>query len=390
MSSMDFNSFEELKKELDSIDFSFEDSYNKHIQHSMHFRKHYFNKKQNFCNSIPKDLVFIYLDLNIWIHFRDILLNKSKDIIWNKIYKISKELVNKKKVSFLISTPLYLELEKQEDNNLRLSIIQLMHELSMGITIEYPFDLIYNEILFCLFDILKKDYPNPQFQYNKSNFILGLPLIENKNNLKEFNALNNLLIDLFYHMTFDYYYKNFLNKHKNEDSLTKRYKKLSEKLNVDLTSKDGVRNNDFNQVLLDEFGGQINASRTFINNAIYDFYKYFYPEAKETQQEIDSSNFINMFYNLKKYNKLNNYLPTLQINAELHTIFRTSKNRKFSQNHLFDFKHGAIAIPYCDYFFTDGPFATMLKNKPLNYSKRFNTIIENEPNIILDMLNELL
>jgi hypothetical protein len=46
--------------------------------------------------------------------------------------------------------------------------------------------------------------------------------------------------------------------------------------------------------------------------------------------------------------------------ATLHAAFRAEKNRRFTANDIFDFRHAAAALPNCQAFFTEGKLARLL------------------------------
>ena len=63
---------------------------------------------------------------------------------------------------------------------------------------------------------------------------------------------------------------------------------------------------------------------------------------------------------------------------------------KLSPNDISDFQHAAVAVPYFDTLFCDDGMASMLKDKPLEFGKIYNTDIISRPNEIRDYLVRLL
>jgi hypothetical protein len=372
----------QLLEDLEKTGFFWKEVAERHRSSDEDYPSYYERRKREFRQSIPPTTK-IYLDLNIWIHFRDTILKREKDGIWNAILHQAKVLVDQRKALFVISTPLFLEVQKQPDPKLRNLIYDLMGFLSQGVAITNHHDLIYEEALFTLYSLLTMEPPHHLFQFDSAALVLGIDFA-NSNSL-DLTSLNKLLVDMFYHMSFSFYCKQFIESPDGKFTMDS-FQILSEKLNLDLQSKEGVRADDFDAVLREEFGGVLRAALHQVNRAIFDFYNTVNPNSTETFDDIVASPLSNMFYNIFDYQKLGNMMPSLQITAGLHAVFRTSNSRKYKQNHLFDFRHGESALPYCDFFFTDGPFAQLLNDKPLEYSQRFNTVVESNPEKIHSIL----
>ncbi len=56
---------------------------------------------------------------------------------------------------------------------------------------------------------------------------------------------------------------------------------------------------------------------------------------------------------------------------------------------MLDFNYAALAVPYCDALFCDGPMAHVLQSKPLEFGKVYNIKILSKPDEILDYLKGL-
>ncbi len=81
-------------------------------------------------------------------------------------------------------------------------------------------------------------------------------------------------------------------------------------------------------------------------------------------------------------------LPSLQVLGGINAVLITG-TKKFSANDMLDFQHAALAVPYCDALFCDGPMAHVLENKPLEFGKVYETKILSKPDGILDYLQNL-
>lgn len=377
----------EIKEYLEALGQDWKSIYRRYMDDPLHFTQYYNNKKVEFLKQIPIESKIVYLDLNIWINFRDIINETLTDANWIKFYELAKLLSREKKAIFIISAPLFTELEKQNSNENKEILINIMSDLSSNVGLEYSKHVFYYEIFRFLFDTLKITIPEYITPLNNANCILGLNL--RLDNIPAINAANKSIIDYIYKLSLKEFYNKSLYKFIDKRTLTTGYETLSTKLNFDLNSIEGVRDDNFAKVRLDEFGGILNASRKVIKMAVYDLYKFQHPDSIETFEDIDESNFVNMIYNCYRLDKIDNFLPSIQISSELHAVIRSSKNRKYKQEHLFDFAHVSSAIPYSDYFFTlDKPLFNMLKDKPLSFEERFKITIENDVESMIKLLEK--
>ena len=202
------------------------------------------------------------------------------------------------------------------------------------------------------------------------------------------SALGKTMIDALYHIPFRDFYKVFWDKN---DTFLPDDQSLSRKLNGDLVNLPGVRSNNLVELFNEEFQGDIEASSDIINSAMAVFMKWHYNNERIDLNEIQNRGFINMFSNLFRFDKIGNHFPSLQVHSGLHASVRYDKSKKFQPNDLFDFRHAACAIPYCQYFITDNPLSQRLMNKPLCFGTKFGTkVLPADPELILQTLEGLL
>lgn len=345
-------------------------------------------KRREFLKSIPDSALYVYLDLNIWIHFRDVCLKKGSENQWLPIYQMAHKLADYHQVYFIASLPLLFEILKQKNDQHRRALISLISKLSKNVGIDYYKNLITSELMDFHYGFILKDGSRRlnNYQFNRASIIMGMPQVEGKVSQYEQTLLNKFFIDLFYTYTFNDMFE-FM---EYDPTMKESDVMLATQFNERLEIEESFRCSDFEYVLNSEFNGQIEASKSIINNALLSMtqdiaIQHNRNSSEVSLEDIENSPLINMFINLFRLKKLGNYLPSMQVHASLHALIRTSKDRKFNQNHLFDFRHAAEAIPYCDYFITDHALAQALNNKPLNYGKRFNTkILDAKPETVME------
>lgn len=77
-------------------------------------------------------------------------------------------------------------------------------------------------------------------------------------------------------------------------------------------------------------------------------------------------------------------LRSLHIMASLHASLRWDKQRKVDAHDLLDFNHAAAAIAYCDVFLTEKPLRTMIEQRHLALSERYQCKVRSS---LTDALN---
>ena len=96
-----------------------------------------------------------------------------------------------------------------------------------------------------------------------------------------------------------------------------------------------------------------------------------------------------MIYNLFRLNKISTELPTFRISSGLPAAARWDKQRKFENNDFQDFQHAATALPYTDYFFTEGNLAHLITQKMTAYDELFKCTVVANVSAALRCLREI-
>lgn len=370
---------------LKSIGFKWEERFDYHIINPGTTPEEYLLlKKYDFLTSIPQNAIKKYIDMNVWINFRDVHMGKStiaKE--WSDVYQKAITLNEFYNVYFVTSPQIFLELQKQKKIDEYKVLLGIIGKLSKELTIENPIQLVFDETLFCLSDLLKSEPPffnRENYAWDKASAILGVPLPRIDQNNEGLVALSKVLIDAVYLMPlrdFGLFGKN----DESEDTM----QILSNKLNSDLTHKPGVRGTNLEELFNEEFQGAVEASSNIINQAITQFIGWKYNTNSVELAKVEEKEIINAFSNMFRLKKIKQYFPSLQAFSGLHASVRYDKAKKFSQNDLYDFHHASSALPYCQYFITDNPLAQRLNTKPLEFDKKFSTtILPAKPDVILE------
>lgn len=87
-------------------------------------------------------------------------------------------------------------------------------------------------------------------------------------------------------------------------------------------------------------------------------------------------------------NKLGTSFPTLQIDASIYGAARWDKKRRILGNDILDFSHASMALPYCDYFFTETSLAHLIRNA-LSLDSKFDCKVSSTASNALKLLQEI-
>ena len=169
-----------------------------------------------------------------------------------------------------------------------------------------------------------------------------------------------------------------------------RYKDDIDALN---SAKEKFKNENktFEQLFLSELVGYLDVFEDTLNDYMqYLFYldHGFYP-TDEDKSGVKSDTFKIMIYNLCKYKKLSNELPSFTIFPELNAAVRWNTERKYKDgNDTIDFLHASAALPYFDYFFTEKELKAIIHQRELD--KKYSCVVECNPTKALTLLRLLM
>lgn len=317
----------------------------------------YKKQKIGHLNKFVSNKIKIYLDLKYLIKIRDSLSLKNTSLN-KKIFFRLKELVENEKVICPFSDCIFEELLKQPSNN-RIKTAEILDILSNNISLK-PLHFIFiqefiNAINFYnekeLDEINYWDYP-----------------ISIKGNL-DFEIANNKDIDIDLWKIFSY-----------EGMIGTTIQEL-------ISYHEEIKCSSISLVAEKLFGRiQYKTEEKSINKII--------------RQEIESC-FISIAEELKiptglvseklqdfKVEDIERVAPCLFVFCSLHAEMIKDSEKKYKKNDFYDIMHCSLAIPNCDYFFTEDSFMHRTKNV-LKLNQKYNVKIESKPEKILSLINEI-
>jgi hypothetical protein len=317
----------------------------------------------------------IYLDTCHWINLLHTLLENAKALpVYRDIFHLINNLAINNRVLCPVSFPLFLELMKQKDETTRLATARLMDCLSGGVCFQHPYLIQRLELRqIMLRGILRDKAPDLRDQvWTKVGFIAGEMLPFHKGFSEEDMCyLQKLSIDGMWETPLDHFAENV-----SPELSTIHQQKLAAATNTD-AEWYRTEKISFDEALVREKAFSLRSLRKDfeeIGKEIFEDYPQYRDISKLPQPTAgEVSPWV---------------LPSSQVLASINAALITS-TKKFSANDILDFQHAALAVPYCDALFCDGPMAHILRTKPLEFGKVYETTILSDPNEIKNYLESL-
>ena len=322
----------------------------------------YIKKHRLQISELIKGKTIIYLDTNHWLNLRD--QNRESEPNKRILLDIIIELSDSGKCIFPISEITFWEFLKQSDLETLKETSVLVDRLSKGISMINSDERRILEFTHFYYKNTGQDtFELNELIWTKLPLILGyesIAKLKTKELQKSFFDFvsNTTLLDIITNIYKDgVIEKSFSFK---DDIKTLNQEK----------QKYANENNSFKQIFLSELGGYLNYYQGVFNDVIYNIFLK-KNKSEFSQKEKDSigkkNSFKNFIYNGFKLNKLTTELPVFRIVPELFASARWNKNRIFSDgNDTLDFIHASFALPYCDYFFTEGDLKSMIRQTKLD------------------------
>lgn len=344
------------------------------------FNKYLQQKQVEIGKSISNHKI-IYLDINYWIKLRD--QAKKEDAKDRELLDKLTELVDTNKCIIPVSEITFYEILKQSDINSLKDSANLIDNLSKGISIVSESERRHLEFV----NFVREKTGGTTLNLQETVWTkLSLNILYKIFLKHDPNMLSDDFIDFLSNLSFD----KMINQLQKTGNLTPfKYKDDVDSLNI-AKEKYKTENKTFNEMYLSELGGYLEVFETELNNSMeYVFYlDYGYFPSDDDKKNINPRHCRNMIYNLSKYNKLKNELPSFRIFPELNASIRWNKGRKYKDgNDTLDFLHASSSLPYFDFFFTERELKTIIVQQKLD--KLYNCKVESEPIEILKILEKI-
>ena len=316
----------------------------------------------------------IYLDLKFWIALREAALGRSKVSSSLELLELLRRLVASGKVFCPISDSAFLEIFKQSDASTRRATVELVDELSLGVTL-IPLDLrISTEIAHFIHATLtpQKVYPLRHLVWTKLSYVLGYTHPA----WPSFDPASELAMQKAF---FDHMWTISLAQMDGligdaMSSAPHRFDALSAQLNA-ANRQHAAELRSFEQTYNLELSGVL---ELYADRAADVLNRMALNQIGESasrgsvhwlEQERSCTNLLIAAF---KKDEAKDALRTVHIKTCLHASVRWDKKRQFKANDFFDFQHGAAAVGYCDAFFTERSLCAMIQRPDIALDKRYN------------------
>ncbi len=336
-----------------------------------------------------KDRKKIYLDTKFWVDFCNISLSKNSDKDAKEVYETCKILVDGKKAIFPISYRIFIELIKQTDKETLFKTVEIIDNLSQGITVISEDERVDLEILYFLRSNMQQNdlYEPTELVWTKISNVMGillpeLPLLSHKENLeikiKFFDRMWNINL---YGMISEIGINGIRKFPKSNDFSNILNKGKFENLK---------QNNTAHQIYMSEIAGILDVNEQKISS----WFEYLYREEHESSTiNMDKNQktckpLINIIYHIFNKQKNELFLPTWDIMAKIHAMIRWDEKRKYRNNDSNDIGHIVTALPYFDYFFTERSFASLIIQT--KYDKKYNCHVAWKYDEVLNVIKKLI
>lgn len=312
--------------------------------------REYYDRKIQKLNADLKNKIKIYLDMNFIIRFRQCIERKDSGVA-HEIYELLRKLVKEQKVECVFSEDIKDEILKQSDRVSRHKTCSIIDSLSNGIVI-MPIHLVMtNEVknlALMLTDKTTIDYP-------VFNYLASIPL----------------------------YYSSFFERLTDGNDLPKIL--LFEKLSKTMTFTEVIS-------LLKDLDGSIVPA---LRENSYDPDMHYSKKSMTVNFQEEIYDYLSTFeeitglpFDWKRKLTLDDFrkvCPSSYVFCDLHAEMRMDISRTFHKNDYYDLNNCSLAIPNCDYFFTEKAFAHRTK-AVLKLDRLFNVKIESSPEVIHEQL----
>ncbi|MCK9463065.1 MAG: hypothetical protein M0R80_25865 [Proteobacteria bacterium] len=294
----------------------------------------------------------VYLDMKYWILLREAASGNPRGEHDATLLALVREKVASGVVFCPIGEATRLELLKQSDPGSRLATVKIIGDLSLGVALDDPLQLIETEICFSLFQHLGVPFPSP----HRSAWIRFTVL--------DSNGLED----------------------EARTKLNERTARVADQLN-DMNAASSCEHNTYQKVFSTELGGLADLCGGKVMSIAVELARLRGLQVQGgNEEQLEKLRNVGRHFLSLVLERDFDSMPTLHIMASLHASIRWHKNRKLKPNDLFDFDHAAAAIAYCDIFLTEKPLCSMVKQRHLALDERYHCRVIADPSEAIECL----
>lgn len=386
---------EQLKDLLDS-NFDFSKNTREHQKNDSDIS--YLNYVKKECDSLTEEIKkrkILYLDTKYWVNIRKAIINNT-DNDYKKLYDLLKQKVLEKKIICPLSTEIISELFHQNDGNTLKKTIDIMDDLSDGVSYKFFFDKIVDD--FSNF-FLKLTADNCKTSVKNFSDFVPVCLVLGAAKIiigKEYadDSMQKSIFDMCRKMKFQYFGKLPGCIDSTDEQVGNRA--CAERMNKEKSSR-GDKLPNLKKACSDTLYANLICFKEYISQGINNIS---YLEKNYSLKEIVNKNLPQISiesldsiikgitYKFQQGILEKDDIPLLVINSILCGTSYAEKGRKFHPTDFDDYRHAAIAVPSSDFFFTEDNLAHLLNNTT-KLSQKYVCKVVSKPKEALELVKRI-
>lgn len=333
----------------------------------------------------------LYLDTKFWCLLRDADRNTNDEGI--KLLELIRQLVRNKRLICIVQAASFLEIAKQSTGSLMV-VSSLIDEFTESISIAPQEELQKLEAINYVRFKLNAQPISQHYVWTK----IGLVLISDV-----VGHINKLLPK-----SLDKVQANILLKSVTDALWQARMEDILEAFNWDTAEKlSAVIDQSTIESIEDRKKCRVEENRSLLAIRKHEFetfipstYRQFFGQtvfqvARETREQIvvvdklaEVEELISKAVKEGVNGELSQYMPNTVIQTNLYCLYEHDKKKKLSSNDWFDMCHASVALPYCDFFFTEKHLRHQLCNV-LKFDKEYRCEVVSNIDTAINVLEQL-
>jgi hypothetical protein len=333
----------------------------------------------------------VYLDTKYWVLLRDQRLGRGCHPAITELVGLLVDGVRSKKLICPISNDIFLEILKQKDPETLNCSIELIDELSEGVSVLSPEERRHMELLYLVGKPLNEEencHEPGVFVWTRLAYVLGFTNPANTS----FSREEELIIQ-----------KSFLDQMW-EISLADVVGMLGTAaicgmpIMPDISSALNMGKfahaqevESLHDMFLAEIAGILDTLKVEFQEMfayLYEKYSGQVPLDEELAASGAPQQFANLVYHGFRCKKFTTELPSIRIPSTLHAAIRWDRDRKFKTNDIHDIGHATAALPYFGTFLTEKSLQHLLTRKDLGLDSLYNCTVVADPSIAIETIRK--
>lgn len=338
------------------------------------------------CQALSEDLAGrtpIYLDLRFWVIAREVRSGVRMDPRERKLVHHLARLARQGRIFCPISGTTFLELMKIGDDARRQATLEIIEELSLGVSLMPEPERTEDELEAVIRLSLTPNVAVVPRVWTRLAYTMGNFHVSDE----RFPPDMQLAIQKAF---FDHVWQQPLSAvaeplNRVELDISRDMAELANKLNEDNRHHQGEMAS-FESVLTDELRGVAEIADPILGQIIARIGDLGPDVARSEENNKAAVNLVHGMLSGEHRSKL----PTIHVHACLCALFRWEyRSKVMTGNDLFDFGHAAAALGYCDAFFTEAGITRSITHQRLKLDQLYDCVVTNEINSALSFLQSL-